>query len=162
MAGFAAFTQRLSKGMNVVGGTVLILMMLLTVSDVILRVFGKPIMGAYELVSVAGALVVGFAIPRASWDDAHVYVDFLIVGLSKKAKAIFQASTKFLGFVLFLLLGVNLILKGNELYGAGEVSLTLHIPFYPAAYALAVCSLVESVVLLFQIVQTLRVRGQHE
>jgi TRAP-type C4-dicarboxylate transport system permease small subunit len=162
MTGFAAFTQRLSKGMNIVGGIVLILMMLLTVSDVILRIFGRPIMGAYELVSIAGALVVGFAIPRASWDDAHVYVDLIVTGLSKKTRAAFQASTKFLGIVLFFLLGINLFLKGNELLRAGEVSLTLHLPFYPAAYALAVCSFVECVVLLFQMLQTLQVGGQDE
>jgi len=156
MTRFAAVTQRMSKGMNVIGGIILILMMLLTVTDVVLRIFGKPIMGAYELVSIAGALVVGFAIPRASWDDAHVYVDLLITGLSRKTKAVFQATTKFLGFVLFLLLGLNLLFKGNELYRAGEVSLTLHLPFYPAAYALALCSFIECVVLLFQMVQSLQ------
>ena len=148
--------------MNFVGGTVLALMMFLTVLDVVLRIFGKPILGTYELVSLAGAVVVGFAIPKTSQDDAHVYVDMLIVGLSAKVRRIFRASTKFLGIIFFVLLGINIILKGNELYGAGEVSLTLHIPLYPVAYALGLCCFIECLVLLSQIVVTIQGGGEND
>jgi TRAP-type C4-dicarboxylate transport system permease small subunit len=159
---FSSISLKLSKWMNVVGGTVLALMMLLTVSDVVLRVFGKPILGTYELISLAGAVVVGFAIPKTSHDDAHVFVDILIVGLSAKVRRVFQVMTKFLGIVLFVLLGINIALKGSELYSAGEVSLTLHMPLYPVAYALGFCCLIECLVLLSQIVATIQGGGEHD
>jgi len=162
MTSFSASSLSLSKWMNAVGGTVLVLMMLLTVSDVILRIFGKPILGTYEMISLAGGIVIGFALPKASWDDAHVYVDILILGLSAKVKKVFMVSTKFLGIVLFSLLGWNMIMKGTELQGAGEVSLTLHIPFYPVAYALGFCFFIECLVLCSQIVMAIRGGGGHE
>jgi TRAP-type C4-dicarboxylate transport system permease small subunit len=162
MSGFSSISLRLSKWMNTVGGTVLVLMMFLTVSDVVLRIFGKPIIGTYELVSLAGAMAIGFAIPKASCDDAHVYVDILIGGLSAKVKKVFQVMTKFLGIVLFALLGWNIILKGKELYGAKEVTLTLHVPLFPMAYALGFCCLIECLVLLSQIVKTIHGGGEHE
>jgi len=56
-------TTKLSNVMYVCAGVVLTFMMLLTVADVILRYLGRPIAGSYELVSLCGAVVVGFAIP---------------------------------------------------------------------------------------------------
>ncbi len=151
MGRFSSISLRISKWMNVVGGTVLTFMMFLTVSDVVLRVFGRPIMGTYELISLAGAMVISFAVPKASHDDAHVYVDILITGLSSTARRIIRALTKSLGIVFFVLLGINIIRKGNEFYSAGEVSLTLHVPLYPAAYAIGICCFVECMVLATQI-----------
>ena len=152
----------LSRVMNYVGGIVLVFMMLLVVSDVVLRIFWKPILGTYEMVSLAGALVIGFAIPKTSLDDAHVYVDFIVTGRSARLRKIFLAVTKFLGFVLFLLLAINMIRKAGELYRAQEVTLTLHIPLYPVAYALGICSIFEAVVLLLQMYGGPLKEGGHE
>ncbi len=148
--------------MNIVAGTALVVMMLFTVSDVILRIVWKPIIGTYELVSLIGAMVIGFAIPKSSIDDTHVYVDILTGGLSVKARKVFRVITKFLGLAVFVLLGWNIILKGNELYQAKEVTLTVHAPLYPAAYLLGLCCLIESLVLLSQIVMTIRGGDKNE
>ena len=153
---------RLSRVMNLVGGTVLMLMMLLTVSDVVLRIFWKPILGTYEMVALAGALVIGFALPKTSLDDAHVYVDFVVTGGPPKLRKTFRVITKFLGFILFALLAINLILKAGELYRADEVTLTIHVPLFPVAYAMGFCSIVECAVLLLQMVEAARDRGDNE
>lgn len=162
MSSLGSTTSKISRVMNLVGGTALVLMMLLTVSDVILRIFWKPILGTYELVSLTGALVVGFAIPKTSLDDAHVYVDFLVTGGPPKIRKTFRLITKFFGFVLFFLLAVYIIRKGGELYSANEVSLTLHVPLYPVAYALGLCSIAECMVLLVQMVEIARDGGNNE
>jgi hypothetical protein len=44
--------------------------------------------------------------------------------------------------------------NGIELYGSQEVSMTLHIPFYPVAYGLCVCSVIEALVLLAEAIRT--------
>lgn len=148
MVGLAGLLRRLSAWMNSIGGIVLFLMMMLTVVDVILRFFGKPLTGTYELVAVAGAIVVGFAIPQTTQENAHIYVDFLLENRGQGIRRAFQAGTKLLGTALFALLAWNLLLKANHLYKSGDVSLTLQLPYYPAAYALAFCALVEMLVLL--------------
>ena len=38
--------------------------MSLTIADVVLRVFHKPIVGTYELVALSGAVVIGFSMPH--------------------------------------------------------------------------------------------------
>ncbi len=162
MDGLPSITQKITKYTNVVAGIALIVMMLFTVSDVILRIVWRPIVGTYELVSLIGAIVVGFAIPKSSSDDAHVYVDMITGGLSITGRRIFLAVTKFLGVAVFVLLGWNIILKGNELYQAKEVTLTVHAPLYPVAYLLGLCCFVESLVLLSQILMAIRGGDKHE
>jgi TRAP-type C4-dicarboxylate transport system permease small subunit len=162
MNGFPSTALKLSKFMNIVAGIALVIMMLFTVSDVILRIVWRPIVGTYELVALIGAMVIGFAIPKSSSDDAHVYVDMLTGGLSVTAKKVFQVITKFLGLIVFVLLGWNIFLKGNELYHSKEVTLTVHAPLYPVAYLLGLCCLVESLVLLSQAVMTIRSGDKHE
>jgi TRAP-type C4-dicarboxylate transport system permease small subunit len=147
MEGFFKFVSRVSRFIFWVGAAILFVMMLLTVIDVILRYLGKSIAGTYELVSFAGALTVGFAIAQTSLDDGHVYVDMLTeyVGPGWRKTLIF--CTKTAGAAVFLLIAWSFILKGTELYKSNEVSMTLHVPFYPVAFGLCACSIMESLVL---------------
>ncbi len=152
MKAFVKSFRKLSSWMNTLGGIVLFLMMMLTVVDVFLRVFGKPLVGTYELVAIAGAIVVGFAIPQTSLDKGHINVDFMMENRSVLTRQIFSVFTKLMGITLFGLLSWNLFLKANHLYKAGDVSLTLQIPYYPAAYGLAFAALIECFVLIIDII----------
>ena len=143
MNAFVAVFKRIVNWMNTLAGIVLFLMMMLTVADVILRCFGSAILGTYELVAVAGAIVVGFAVPKTTWDKGHVCVDFLVENRSETVKNTVFIITRILGICLFALLSIFLLLKGIHLYKTGEVSLTLHIPYFPAACALAFCFFIE-------------------
>jgi TRAP-type C4-dicarboxylate transport system permease small subunit len=144
--------RRFSGWMNGLSGIVLFLMMMLTVVDVALRAFWRPITGTYELVAMAGAVVVAFAIPQTSWDNAHIFVDFLLEKRSQTVKRTFGLFTRLLGVILFVILGYYLLTKSNHLFKSGDVSLTLGIPYYPVAYGLAFCAFMEALVLVLQTV----------
>jgi TRAP-type C4-dicarboxylate transport system permease small subunit len=143
------------------GAALLTLMMLLTVIDVILRYLGRPITGTFELMAFAGALVTGFALAQTSLDGAHVNVDILVEVVSGGKKKILFAFNRLLGIGVFGLLAWALFAKGNELYSAGEVSLTLHLPYYPVAYGLSLCCLGETLVLISDMFKML-FGGNHE
>ena len=66
----------LSRFMYWIAGAALTAIVFLTVSDVILRLFKQPILGTYEIVSLLGAVVIGFAIPQTSIDRGQVLMDF--------------------------------------------------------------------------------------
>jgi len=153
MRRFIAFFKKLSGWMNGLAGIVLFLMMMLTVCDVVLRSLGKSIIGTYELVAIAGAIVVGFAVAQTSWDKAHIFVDFLIEHRSPAVRNTVNICTRAMGIVIFALLSWRLFVKADHLYRSGEVTMTLHIPYYPAAYGLAFCFLVESFVLVTDILK---------
>ncbi len=158
---FHSMVLRIGRIMDVVGGVILTFMMLITVLDVVLRYLKKPITGTYELVFLGGAVVIGCAIPITSWEGGHVCVDFLLEYFPAAVKKVFVLFTRVLGMAFFCLLGINLFLLGTDLFRSGEVSLTLHVPYYPAAYILSLCAFVECLVLLSSFIKTIS-GGDHE
>ena len=152
--------ERVSKGMQALSCVALTCLMLLTTTDVVMRTFGHPIIGTYELVGLGGAVVLGFAIPVTSWIRGHIYLDTFFNKCSPKMQMGLQVLTRLMSIVLFLLIGWNLFKLGYDLYTAGEVTLTRHLPFYPVAYGLGVCCLVQCVVLLCDILKV--AGGRHE
>jgi TRAP-type C4-dicarboxylate transport system permease small subunit len=148
--------RQLCGFLNVIAGVAITFIMILTVLDVILRSFRRPVVGTYELVAFSGAVVIGFAIPLTSWMRGHIYVDFFTGKLSRNARSIFNLITRCMGIGLFTLIGWNLIKVGLDLQQSGEVSLTLQLPFYPVAYGVAVSCFVQCLVLLADMVKIFR------
>ena len=144
---------RLSKWINVVAEVTLTFMMCLTVTDVILRSFRRPIIGTYDLVAFSGAVVIGFSLPLTSWMKGHVNVDIITSKLPQKVRDIFNISTRCLAIGIFFLIGWNLIKYALDLRQVREVSMTLQMPFYPIAYALGICIFIQCLVLFCDILK---------
>jgi TRAP-type C4-dicarboxylate transport system permease small subunit len=153
MEGFLNKIRKLCRFVNLIGGIALTFIMALTVADIILRFFRMPIVGTYELVAFSGAVVIGFAVPLTSWMRGHVYVDFFILRFSQKRRNVINMVTRLLGICLFIMIGWNLISYGMDLQKSGEVSLTLHVPFYPVAYGVGVCCFIQCLVLFCDILK---------
>ncbi len=146
----------LSKGANHAAGVTLTVAMLITVGDVVLRSLGSPIVGIYELVAFSGAVVIGFSIPFTSWVRGHIYVDFFVGKLPGGCRKIIHLLTRSLGIGVFGLAGWNLMKMAQDLRQSGEVSPTLHLPFYPVVYGVGLACLLESLVLVSDMVKILR------
>jgi len=153
MQGFGKTVAAISGYLNVVAGISLILLMLLTIVDVVLRGFNKPIVGAYELVALMGAVAIGFSMPRTSLLRGHIYVDSLIALFSRTVRNIFNITTRVVVFVLFFFTGWNLFKYADDLRKSGEVSVTLQLPFYYVAYGIGICCFVQCLVMVCDIVK---------
>ncbi len=153
MNGFLKTVAEISRLLNVIAGTSLIFLMLLTIIDVLLRGFSKPLPGTYELVAFSGAVVIGFSLPQTALSRAHIYVDFLIAKFSQRVRNAYNITTRCVVFVLFFLIGWNLFKFGWDLQRSGEVSLTLQMPFYPVAYGVGICCFVQCLVMVGDIMK---------
>ena len=160
MNGFFQLVFRLSKWANTLAGIALTVLMLITMTDVILRSIGRPIVGIFELVAFFGAVVIGFSLPFTSWVRGHIYVDFFVMKLPPTVRSAVHLATRCMGLGLFLLIGWNLMKMGADLSRSGEVSPTLQMPFYPVVYGVGAACLLQCLVLLCDIVKVLR--GQYE
>ncbi len=143
----------LSRFINVIAGMFLTFLMLLTISDVILRQFRKPIVGTYELVAFSGAVVIGFSLPMTTWLRQHIFVDFFIAKFSKRVQNVFNVCTRVIVIVLFFLLGWNMLKYAMDLQRSGEVSLTLRIPFWPVAFGVGICCFIQCLVFVCDILK---------
>ena len=153
MKAFLHTIFRITVYMNVIAGIALTFIILLTVCDVLLRALGKPILGAYEIVAMAGGIVIGFVTPLTSWVRGHIFMDFVIEKFSRRAKSAFEIATRCVGVALFLMISWNVFKIGKNLYSVDEVTPTLESPLYPIAYGVGFCFFVLSVVLFCDILK---------
>jgi TRAP-type transport system small permease protein len=148
---------RMSKILNGIAAGALTLMICTTVVDVFLRAVGSPVVGAYEIVGlICGPLVIGFAVPMASWNRNHVSMDILLPRLAKGNQDVLQVITRIICILLFIFMGYNLFSVATEFRAAGEVSQTLHIPFYWVTYGVGVCCFMECIVFICDIMRIRR------
>ncbi len=151
MGGFSGLVEKLSIFMQAVAAVALTFIMLLTVADVVLRLFGHPIVGTFEMVGLGGAVAIGFAIPITSWFRGHIYVDMVLNWMPKGLRNTFNVITRLIGIALFVVIGWQLFGIAYDYYKAGEVTLTRQLPFYPIAYGLGICAFIQALVLVCDI-----------
>lgn len=144
-------SQKTSIWLGIVAGLALVMVMLLTAGDIIGRAFRIPIPGTYEIVSFAGGLVVGLAVPLTTRAKAHVFMDILIIRVSGRTRSVLVIATRVLSATLFLFMSYSLVRMAMSIMASGEVTPVLHLPFYPVAFAMGVAFFVEAVLLLAEI-----------
>jgi TRAP-type C4-dicarboxylate transport system permease small subunit len=143
--------ERVARVMNWTAGGFVLIMMLLTTVDVILRLLRFPIPGTYEIVGLLGAAFVSFALAHTSLQRGHIAVDFLVRKLSERSRLFLQTATDSLSFGLFVLVCWQSVLYAGRLRQMGEVSLTLQMPLYPFVYGIAAGTAMLCVVLFLRL-----------
>lgn len=138
-----------------VAGTAIVIMMVLTCADVVLRYFRCPIPGTYELVCYLGAVAVAFAMAHTSVQRGHVAVSLIVRLMPRRIRGIIDATTSIFGFILFALITWQSVVYAEALRASGEVSLTLRLPFYPFVYGVGFASAAVCLVLLTDILNGL-------
>lgn len=152
----AGWFAQAARSINYISCAAIVVMMLLTCSDVVLRLFRKPIPGVYELVGYLGAITVALALAYTSVEKGHIAVELLTERLPGKLKSFIEGSGTFIGAVFFALASWQSALYASELKEGGEVSLTLEIPLYPFAYAIALGCMILTLVLIIDGVRDFR------
>ena len=137
----------MARVLNGLAGWCLVGMTVLTCADVVMRLFRLPIPGTYELIGFLGAAVAAFAMANTSLHRGHVAVEVLVANLGFAARRFIYLVTQILSIFLFVLIAYECFRYGNSLRAANEVSLTLHLPFYPVLYGISVSAAVVCLVL---------------
>jgi TRAP-type C4-dicarboxylate transport system permease small subunit len=139
---------RISAGFNTVAGAAVVVMMLLTCADVLLRLLRHPIPGTYELVGYLGTVIISFSLALTSLSKGHIAVEILMEKLPRRAQAGIEAVTSLIGATLFGLIAWQSLIYGADMRQSGEVSVTLTMPIYPFIYGIAAGSTLLVLVLL--------------
>lgn len=126
-----------------VAGAGLMVMMVVTSADVVLRKLGLSLTGAYDIVKIAATITVAAALPYTTATKGHVAIEFLFHKLGRRGRVLVDALMRLGGMAFFGLLAWGCVDYGNSLRTKGEVSMTLELPIFWLPYLLAVsCALV--------------------
>ena len=144
LVGFYHYTLRaLVRCLGIVSGAGLMVMVLVTSLDVVLRVFRLSFTGAYDLVKIAAVLTVAAALPYTTAIKGHVAIEYFFHKLGRRGRVGVDALMRSGGMALFSLLAWGSLQYGESLRRSGEVSLTLQRPVFWVPYLLAAtCGLV--------------------
>ena len=148
-----SFFEKAVTGMstffNMIASAALMLMMVLSCADIFMRyLFSRPITGTYDVVGISGAVLVSFALPYTMLKKGHVAVELLVQSLSRGKQLVIETFSHLLGISLFLVMVRQAVLLSMDMKAAGEVTPTVHLPFYPIVYCMALCFLFLSLAIL--------------
>ncbi|MEA2101065.1 MAG: TRAP transporter small permease [Thermodesulfobacteriota bacterium] len=133
---------RTAEKINWISAAAVAFIMFLTTADVIMRFFGSPFPGTYEIVGLVGALVISFSLPYTSIKKGHIAVEFLVQRLPQTPMRVINMVNAFIAMFLFGVISWQTALYAGSLMESGVVSPTLEMPLYPFVYGIAIgCAL---------------------
>jgi TRAP-type C4-dicarboxylate transport system permease small subunit len=145
------WVDTLTNLMNRFAAAVLFAMMLLTMTDVVLRkVFSKGILGALELTEFMMMGLVFFALARVELLDRNISVDLVVQHMSRRTRLMIGMITRLICFGLFSLVTIAVFVYAQVMKASNEVTVDLLIPRYPFVYAAAAGCAVLALVLLMR------------
>ena len=121
----------------VLGGIALFLMMAISVINMTMRLFGKPLGPAYELVGFLGAIAVSFPLGYAQVKKSHIAVDILSSHFSQSDRESVTAAGLVLGMIFFSLSAWQVGMFANTMRLTGELSETTKMAYYPFLFAVS-------------------------
>lgn len=151
------FIGKLSKLLDTIAGGVMVGAMTLVVLNIILRNFFKsPILGTYEYVGFLTALMIGLSLAYCAYQNFHIAVGFVVEKFSPRVQALIDAVMGLAAFVFLIFSTWHLGKYAHSMALTGEVSPTTRTPFYPFIYAVAFGLFVLCLVLLVQVIESIR------
>ena len=146
--GYTAVLRILVQALAFLAGLGILSMMGITCLDVVMRFFGKPLIGSYDLVKIASVITIACALPYTTAVKGHVAVEYFFHKLSHRGRIVVDTMSRILIMTLFCILCMQSYKYGLSLYRSGEVSATMQIPMFWVPLVLAFsCAVVALVVL---------------
>ena len=139
----------LTRVVGNIGASVIVLMMLLTVSDVVgRRFFNKPVSGAYELSELMLVIVVFFTLAHCEFLRSNITIQLVVSRLRQRAQDVIDSIMYIFFLVTFGLLTWRLWLYAMEVRQNNLVSGVLEVPVYPFVFLESLCCALLSLVIL--------------
>jgi len=161
MEGKILTMNKVSSFMKKISGMMLVAMMLVTCGDVVGNMFGHPLLGSEEIVSLLAALLIAFSLPAAHQEKAHIGVDMLYLKFSPRLKKINNVIISVLTSIFFVLVAWECFKYALDLKRIGQVTAVLELPLYYVLYAVAAGCGFLSLVVVSQLFNMIK-EGSHE
>lgn len=129
----------------------------ITVIDVSGRYFfNRPLLGAVEMSEFLMVLVSFGALALAELRNRHITVDFVVMSLPQRVRAILDAVAALLGTLFWAFVAWRAAVHAQRVWNAGEVSANLTLPTWPFYLAVTLgCGLL-ALALLGRVFRSLR------
>ncbi len=151
---------RFLRFLALLSGGILLLLMLYTVTDVVLRYgFNRPFSGSLEFTEFSMSVIVFLAIAYTGWTRGHIAIDLFEKWLDRPALRYLPAVIAFTGAALFAAIAWRATVETTATIS--QISNMLRWPHYPFRYTVAFGSAMFALVMFIQGIQAVR-RPPHQ
>jgi TRAP-type C4-dicarboxylate transport system permease small subunit len=150
--------KSISQRFNLVAACAIFAMMVLTCTDVVMRYFGRPIPGCFDVIRLLSVVAIAFAMAYIQVQRGHTSVELVTSHLSARSKKVVDSIAYLLSLGLFILLARESFVYARRLWLANEVFMTLKMPIFPLVYVIAIGSILLCLVLLADIIKSFKKR----
>lgn len=140
-------------GVSALASLGVLAMMSIVCADVLMRRFGRPWVGAFDLVRICGAVTIACALPLTTAVKGHVAVEYFFHKLSRPWRIIVDSLSRLICAALFGLLCWRNIEYGRRLLRDGQVTMTLGIPLFWVPWVIALGCGLTTLVILYHLLQ---------
>ena len=134
MSLFDRINSILNRGLAWVAGISLVAMVLVTVGEMVLRMFGKPMAGTVETIGWLSAVTTAFALGYTQIHQGHVSIDLFTRRLRPLLQVMVSTLVLLASTVLFAIVTWNVFRHAGVLRETGSLSETMKVIVYPWVY----------------------------
>ncbi len=120
----------LVRTLAIVAGFAILVMIGVTLTDIILRIFKSGIKGAYDIVRIAGVVSISCGLPYLTAVKGHIAIEFLYQHFSRVGRIVLDTLFRIITLGLFGFLIYFSIEYGISFIESGQVMPTLKIPMF--------------------------------
>jgi TRAP-type C4-dicarboxylate transport system permease small subunit len=155
LAGFEDGVNRFSRWCNWLSCVAVVLMMCVVFVNVVLSLFDRPILGAYEYVQLISAVIISFGLAHTGVIKGHVAVDLFMRRFPERIQAVVDTiiTTVVLGIVGIVTWGLAKFAYQN--FRQHVATESMEIPLYPFIFIISFGFFVLFFVLLNDIVNAI-------
>jgi TRAP-type C4-dicarboxylate transport system permease small subunit len=143
----------IARWLNWMAASAIVAVMIIVCLNVLGRdLFGTPLKGTVDMVSLLGAFVIAGAIAYTQVLKGHICITLFIELLPRPIRTILACLIDFVGTVLFGIISWQTILFAKGTHEIGELSEVLKIPIAPFAVMVSVGCMALTLVLLTDLI----------
>jgi TRAP-type C4-dicarboxylate transport system permease small subunit len=144
-----------TRWLNWIAAVTLIVVMGIVCANVVGRSFwGAPVKGTVDIVSLLGAIIVGWAIAYTQVLKGHIRIDLLVQRLPPRIQYIIDSVIDLAGLALFALISWQTVIFAKANFEVGELSEVLKLPITPFASVVAVGCIALTFVLFIDLIKS--------
>jgi len=128
------FSSILNRGLAFLAGFSVITMMLVTVGEMVFRMFGYPMAGTVETIGWLAAMTTAFALGYTQIHQGHVSISLFTERLKPRTRAVVNMLVYLISTALFVIVTWHVFRHAGVLKETGSLSETMKVIVYPWVY----------------------------
>ena len=147
-----SFFSRIIIALAYAAGVAILLMIMITVTDIVLRIFNTGITGAYDMVRAFGTIAVTCALPYLTAVKGHIAIEFFYHKCTHFGRVILDTILRIASLIIFGILSVKIFQHGISLFKAGEIFPNLGLPVFWIPFLISFNCFLMMIVFIYHLV----------